>query len=110
MFAVVDTGDGCRFAVGRMFEVEEEVGAETVYPFLGDDFAGLVLVLENDNRCVDGTRVQFRARRDGVVPGLETRDSRYDDVEGNRPLGSVLRGRQLLDIVAGSELEDFAKL
>lgn len=58
---------------------------------------------------MDRGRVELRAGRDGVVPGLETRNSGDDDIEGNAPLGCVLGCGDGLEIISGSKLEHFAK-
>jgi len=59
---------------------------------------------------VDRVGVKLRARRDRVVPRLETRDRRNDDIEGNLPCSDILGSRSCFDVVFGGELEEFAKL
>lgn len=93
-----------------MLEVQKEVGTKTVHPLLGNDLAGLVLMLENDDGSMDRTGMEFGARRDRVVPGLETGDSRNDDIEWNIPLGRVLGVGELRNVISGCQLENFAQL
>jgi hypothetical protein len=59
---------------------------------------------------VDRVGVKLWARRDRVIPRLETRDRRNDDIEGNLPCSDILGSRRCFDVVSGSELEEFAKL
>lgn len=57
-----------------------------------------------------GVRVQLGAGRDRVVPWLETRNGRDNDIEWNLPCRGVLGGRIDGKIVSGSELQDFTEL
>jgi hypothetical protein len=59
---------------------------------------------------VDRVGVKLWARRDRVIPRLETRDRRNDDIERNLPCCGILGSRDCFDVVSGSELEEFAKL
>jgi hypothetical protein len=110
LLAIVDARDRCGLVVGSVLEVEKEVGTETVHPLLGNYLTGLVLMLKNDNGSVDRTGVELGARRDGVVPGLETGNSRNDDIEGDLPWGSARWRGGSLDVVSSSKLENLAQL
>ena len=77
--------NGHSLLVGCVSEIEQKVGTETITPFLRRVFGGVRLVLQNDTGDVDGIGVQFRTRRNRVVPGLETCNGRNDNIEGNFP-------------------------
>ena len=96
--------------VGRVLEVEQEVGANTKHPSRRDLGGVDRLVLEHDTRDVDGVRVQLGAGRDRVVARLQARNGGDNHVEGDRPCRCVLRGRLSLDVVTGSELENLSEL
>jgi hypothetical protein len=59
---------------------------------------------------VDRVGVKLWTRRDGVIPRLETRDRRDDNIKGNLPCSGILGSRTCFDVVSGSELKEFAKL
>ena len=73
-------------------------------------FAAKRFVLEYDSRDVNGVRVQFRARRDGVIPGLKPGNGGHDDIERNRPRYGVFRGGGIAGVAASRQLEDFTEL
>jgi len=58
---------------------------------------------------VNRVRIKLGARRDRVIPRLETRDGRNDSVEGNIPCGGIRSSRSRSNIIASGELEEFAK-
>lgn len=75
--------------IGCKFEVEQKVGPDTIAPFDPNAIALRRLVFENDTGHVDRVGVKFRARRDGVISWLETRDRRNDNIERNGPRSGV---------------------
>lgn len=93
-----------------ILEVKQEVGTDTVHPARLETPGLLGLVLEHDGGDVNGIGVQLGAGGDGIVPGLETRDGRNDDVEGNLPSGGVLHRGVSLEIVTCGVLQDFTEL
>lgn len=96
-----------RAAISGELQVKQVVRANTINEALRDAVSS-GLVLEHDASDVNRVRVELRARRDGVVAGLETGDGGDDEIEGNGPGGGVLGGWRGSDVVAGSELKDFA--
>jgi hypothetical protein len=54
--------------------------------------------------------IKLGTRRDRVIPRLEARDRRDNDVEGNIPCSSIPGSRSYFDIIPSSELEKLAKL
>lgn len=94
---------------GSIFEVKQEVGANAINPFLVDMRAGVGLILENDDGDMDRVGVDLRARRDGVVSGLQAGDRRNDNIEGNCPRGGIILGGRRFQIVACSKLKDFSE-
>jgi len=62
------------------------------------------------NTCdVNRIRIKLGTRRDRVKPRLETRDRGNDNIEGNIPCGGIRGGRSRPNIIASSELEEFAQ-
>ena len=55
-------------------------------------------------------RIQLRAGRNRVVPGLKTGNGRDDDVEGDLPHRSVLWGRRDGEVIASRDLKEFSEL
>jgi hypothetical protein len=58
---------------------------------------------------VDRIWIKLGTRRYRVIPRLETRDRRDNNVERDIPCGGILGGRGHFDVIACSELEKFAK-
>jgi hypothetical protein len=58
---------------------------------------------------VDRIWIKFGTRRYRVIPRLETRDRRDNNVKGDIPCGGILGSRGHFDVIARSELEKFAK-
>ncbi len=98
-----------RLAGRCVLEVEQEVGTSTEDPVGVDTLVLDRLVLENDASDVYRVRVELGTGRDGVVPRLETRNRRDNDVEGDLPGRSVLGSRGNAEVVLGRELENFGE-
>jgi len=94
--------------VGSVFEVQQEVGTNTIDPPCGDLVVMGRLVLENDASGVDEVRVQLGTGRNGVVAGLETRDG-DDQIERHMPRNGVLLRRRDRDVGTGYELQNFSE-
>jgi len=72
-----------------MFEVKKEIGANAEDGARWNPRTG-GLVFEDDTGDMDRIGVKLRTRRDRVVPRLETRDRRDNDIEGNLPCSGIL--------------------
>jgi len=107
----VGSGHQCHVvAVGGVFEVQKEVGADTVNPSGRNLVMVDRLVLENDTGDVDGGGMQLGAGRDGVVARLETRDGGDNQIEGHVPRGGIFLRWKDGNIGTRDELQNLSEL
>jgi hypothetical protein len=95
-------------AVGGIFEVKKEIGANTVDRTRWNSRTS-GFIFEHNTCDVNRVRIKLGTRGDRVKPRLETRDRRNYNVEGNIPCGRIRSGRSRSDIIASGELKEFAE-